>query len=392
MTVDEQITRALNARADRTPYDATPLAAVEHGARGVRRRRLAAAGLGVAAVLTAVVVPLTVVRSASGHDDGVPVTSPSSSPAAVAPLGYLRDGVYHRSSGGTVDADVGGTPLAVSEVGDDVYVASGDDRTLTRIDADGDLHEEGCASSVPRTSPARTLVVRVETPCTGSSDGASIVVTGEAGEVTRPVAVTAPRLLGVSDDGTVLYVDGDDMDLEDPVHVLGPDGSESTVPGVTVLNFDDFDPVHQVVLASLPGTADIRTGAALSLDGDVLWSHDRTTVGDPSPDGRYVVTTRVPRLAMLYPPSPGRVSERPHVLDLLTGETVTKLPEVTSDGALLTGYRWDDDEHLLAEAFDGDQRRIVRVALDGTVTEPYPDLTDDHFDASAMPGTLFQTR
>ena len=393
MTLDEQITRSLAARADRAPYDATPLSAVVHDAHGIRRRRRAAAGLGVAVVVAAVVVPLGVVRAVS--DDGAGPVPAATSPAAtgVAPLGYLSDGVYHRSSGGRVAIDLGSPPAAVAEIGDDVWVLADDYSTLTRVDAAGEAHAEGCSTGVPRTSPSGDVVARVDGPCSGATGSSTISVTGPSGEVDRPVAVDAPYLLGVVDDGTVVYGDGGRPDRPDTVHVLHPDGTEGTLPGgLPAVNVHYFDPVHQLLLISRPEAPELHAGAAVSLHGDVPWSLDHTSVEAPSPDGRHVLVTRVPRRTMAYPPTPGGPLVQPRVLDLLTGETVAALPERTPDGALLTGYLWDDDQHLLAEAFDGDRRRIVRVALDGTVTEPYPDLTDPDFDVRAGPGVVFQTR
>ncbi|CAN5404844.1 hypothetical protein BH11ACT8_BH11ACT8_29620 [soil metagenome] len=273
----------------------------------------------------------------------------------------------------------------MTEVGDDVYVFWGDYR-LTRIDRSGTTHDEACTVGLPQTSPSGARVALARIPCPDATGQAAISVSGPSGDRILPVVGTLPRLLGVDDDGTVVYVDLRGGDYRDIVRVIDPDGRDRVVRHLGYVH--DYDPVHHVLLATLRIDIGARAGGAMTLDGDLLWSSDRTSVQQASPDGRYAIVSRIPTRDMFYPPRSRRPLVNPRVVDTMTGETVLELPEVAADGALVTAYQFDDDDHVLAEAWRHHRHRFVRISLDGTVTDAHPDLSGPRLE----PAVIFESR
>ena len=376
---EDDLHRSLRHTAD--GVDRAPLSVgdVRTRARGIRRRRVAAAGAAVAAVL-AVAVPIGL----STVGDQRSAVAPAADPAPDAPR-----------VGGTVRLDPRSAPVVdATGVG------------LLDIDAPR-LLVDGATTDLPEAYDQLVPygegwmgVVNVEGAYSVRELGADLRVLDEA-----PVA---SRLV-VSDDGTRIawaehdrdawrIVDRDATRARDDrstsvpgsvraaVRVVGflpgdelvaaqrrpRDGSETTVvvaPDGRTRPLDGFErPTAASGVAGLVAgqvSSDLEGSCSQVIDGttgEPVWDTCEHSLRAFSPDGRH--------LAAFDSYLDGNGSPTMSVLDADTGETVVDL-ELAGSRTGVVGIQpesvWEDDDHLVVMAFTGGRQYAVRVGLDGTV-------------------------
>ena len=395
MSNHEPLRDALRDHADRLG-DTSPLTQddVKGRAKGIRRRRLAVSGLAAAAVL-AVAVPagITVSRGIGGRPDSGPAASPSVTPTkdasetpepSPAPEGpahvtltteveagsyepgipYLYDGAIVRPDGSEVPVDADYT--AVAALGDG-WVASRTDENgyafVDLLDTDGTV-----TASKPSTG---SLAV--------SQDGTVVAYATPDGELMTVVPDSAPLQL----------VDPEALPggLLQPVAVIGSDSclENSSGGGCAVfLNSQGeqraaYSATAHGIVGELPG---LLTVAGLSPDGSLsglvsasdggscsqvlgrdwekAWQTCDYTLGQFSPDGRYVIG----RPAYLDGSGDSSVG----ILDARSGELLAEYTNSEEHPAIINNVVWDEDGTLLATVYENDAWSLMRMTADGQLT------------------------
>ncbi len=401
---ERALRHALHGKVDM--MTSTPLATrdVHAKARGIRRRRQAIAGAGIAAAL-AVIVPTAIYAGGTLDNDTTPpvttgspspsqgsdpTTEPSQTPTGPvvfetgdlatgdAPAvdyaeldveqGIPVGGVIHTADGRTIDLPPGQLrEFAVLGDGWVVSVGHPDDgrEQVYLLDRVGNYSEAWDSQGDLAVGPGGSTVAWVGADFTVRVAGSEGVVelgtlpdgtTWSVGAVVGPDCATAAdcRVLVNNKGGQqeVYDVTGDQVQrLDGYVAITAAFGS--LVAGMT--SVDDLEP------SSCSDLFDAGTG-------DVVWDTCDNTLGAFSPDGS----------AVLGLPSYGSGLGDP-TLDLLDAATGDPLVQLTSkrDGSSATamGEVWEDDTHLLTIAYDDGAFSIVRVGLDGSMdyaVEPVP--------------------
>jgi hypothetical protein len=321
-----------------------------------RNRRIAVAGGVLAAA--AVIVPVAVFAGdglgrtddrqdfatnspsptqATDPNDPTPTEAPVGTPGA----GYLEGATWHRADGTTVQLDRrydGG-----AELGDNLYaVRNNDGLTLDLITADGSVFESFDVLSYPVTDADHTTVAYID------AEGMLVVDGTESG---GPVAD------GFADGDTVAAVTGPDEvfinhgDGTTPEVVDSEGNREEAVPDALKIN--DVSPDGRI--AAQTGSEDAGSCSAVrELDGPIVFETCDYSFENFSPDGAYLSGTDAYRDGF----GQGYVV----ILDA-EGSEVARW-EGTEGGAIQ--WVWEDNTHLLINAYEQGEWRIYRMSVDGT--------------------------
>lgn len=336
-----------------------------------RNRRIAVAGGILAAA--AVIVPVAVLAGdglgrTDGRNDFATTTpspsratdtnapTPSEPPAGTLGISYLEGTTWHRADGTTVELAQrydGGTTL-----GDDLLAVGNDNGRLSVdvIEPDGTVVESFDTLSYPVANPDHTTVAYV-------APGGDLTTRWEGGG--------AAMSSGLADGDTVAAVTG------------GPDCNEEVDGCRVFLNHGDGSAPeaadsHGVVDVVIPGAVRIND---VSSDGPVAAQTSFSDTGSCSavydeaagenvfetcdfsfvgfaPDGAHLSGTDAYRDGF----GQGWVV----ILDATTGDEVARWE--ATDGAA-TDWVWEDDSHLLIQAYEQGEWRIHRLGVDGSTEQ-----------------------
>jgi hypothetical protein len=381
----ERLGQTLRGRVDQMADAPLTLRGVQGRARRIRRNRRHASGAGVAAAL-AILVPTAMLAGNPLDRAGeplpatvVPTPAPVAEPVPLAP-----------------DSPAGEAPRIAWTEGHDVHLPDGTTLTTERaytaahlvtgsvlgywIDQDNGhtfLDELAADGSVTHSTPIHTQVAT-------NSDGSSLA------------RVTADGNLEIVTEGAVIGL-APDMDAALPVSVegaggcpdgcavwfnyatarggagrVGPDGTV-TRPLPDVLTVSD---VHDDrLVAAMTEVNELEPGSCSAVyDGtDALWDTCDHSLGDFSPDGRFIIGTDA------YLDGAGQ-SELV-LLDAATGDRIVEFDSV--DG-LVVDRVWEDTSHVLVvhHSYADGMWRLFRVGLDGSVEQAAEPVTAPDFDGS----------
>lgn len=387
------LVRELRSRSRGLRAHPLDLEAVKSRARGIRRRRNAIRG-GVAAIVTAVAVPvgLSATSSLSAPDSVAPApaaptsTTPSTPPTEPTsradgsfPL-TLRD-LPRSSDPGAAEVSyvVSDERLLVTPDGPlrlqstygmitpyaDGWLAVGTERSYDEVVfLDGDLEVAD-----RRTGAGPTLAVnedRSRVAYTTRTSGETLLVNAPT-DGAAPVTWSVPVLdegselvpVGFLDADTVVYrTEGEqpDMGIAGPGRELTPipgflrlsDASEATGLVAGMVSYDDLDGACSGVLAAATG--------------EKLWERCDLTVRAFSPDGRFLIAGLGYSDGAAGPPSLS-------VLDARTGDSLLELAAEPRGRTVVEVNQsaWKDDDTVLAILTEGDAQAMVRIQLDGSV-------------------------
>jgi hypothetical protein len=327
---------------------------VRRRAHGIRRRRRAlASGAAAAVVAAAIVLPAAL----SGGTD-------RSAPEPAAPPSAPGSSVLH----GGVVTEPDGTTVRIGVENDDVVdfgvltdgrvVAALQQPDAIRVYApDGSLeHQYAVAANVITMSAADDAVAWV-----GRDEKVRVLASGSA----EPTVLGTSPMLG----GAPAHVDA----VLDPEHVLigdhttttaelTPDGVQAlAMPGIRVT---DVSPDGGLWAGSFLPQGDQPYGCSALYDPAAGRVVARSCTTPPnlsfSPDGRH----------LLGATGENNMAVEVAVLDLDLQPVSGFLPE--SEGVAVSRVGWADATHLVGSTVDlrTDQWSLVRVGLDGTVTDP----------------------
>lgn len=382
--LEDQVHDALHRRADPIQHAPLTITDVRHRARRIQRRRAAVAGVAVAAVL-AIAVPVGLSATGPGQRSDVPPATQTSSPT---PVPQVASGTFQ------VDPEsaevVEETPVPLLDVdGPTLITANGTydlphDFTTVTPYLDGwagvAVYDEADKSGAyieflgpdlrvdDSGGPTGGLVVRPDGGRIAWSeyDGTrwQVVVADPAGTTewvytTFPPSSVDERVipLGFVSDDTVavraMY------DIGDPKTFVARGDQPVEVPGLL-----QADAASAGVVA---GITEFRPGGACSAvldasNGAQVWSTCDYRLGPFSATGTYVVGTSTE--------ADGNGTPDITVLDAATGEEVVTfeaaLPRRTV-GGFWTQMSWVGDEALVVRLWVGDDYRMMRLGLDGSV-------------------------
>ena len=385
MNTSEQLTRGLQEQADRIGGHPIDLESVRGRARGIQRRRRIAAGAAAAAVL-AVAVPagMTVldggdaarpqpappapsIEPAPRNDDGSYLLSPQDAPDGVAPKvdyivlderrlvtpdgsvelpgDFMRLAPYGE---GWIGIEAGEFPplgTRVVELSEDLEPTAGPTSGTSLVSSDD-------GSRVAWTEHEDGSWMLVNAPTDG----------GEATRTSLPGNENTPaEVIGFLADGSVVYSTTDPGTYEQRFGVAGPEGQA----------FDGFNTLVGTSEASglVAGQTKYLGDGSCSavadpLSGDKpLWETCDHSLGQFSPDGRYIVG--------LAPYFDGPGSPSLAILDARTGAPLVEYSG-DNDRRSYIGVDqvvWEDPDTVLATVTQDSDQAIVRVELDGAVSE-----------------------
>ncbi len=331
-----------------------------------RNRRIAIAGGILAAA--AVIVPVAVLAGnglGDSKDTIDPVVSPSptratdsndptpptEAPVTTVGVGYLEGSTWHRADGSTVGLDE--TYFSAVELGDELVATNNDNGKLTVdvIDADGNVADSFRTFSTPVANADHSTVAYV------AADG-SLMTRWADGEVAMGD--------GFVDGDSVAAITGGPNCFEEvdgcAVYVNHGDGSAPEVMdshGIRDIVTSDALKINDVSTSGLVAaqTDSTYTGSCSAVVRDRrinVFETCRSTLFAFSPDNAWITGSD----AYLDGIGLGYVT----ILDAATGyERVRYQP---TEGFVRESV-WEDDTHLLVNAFEKGEWRIYRVGLDG---------------------------
>jgi hypothetical protein len=348
---------------------------VKGRARGLRRRRAALAG-----VATLAVVALAVPVGLSVGDGSV--TGPEIEPAAptetvappadttdvllttARPLGevppgidYLHDDEIQVAGTDETSVVVGPWYYGTAPLGDGwVALRSSDDgEALDVLDAGGRVIGSHPAAGGLALSPDGTVLAY-------GAPGGRIMTLVAGGEPTQiydgdgaalPVAVAGSKSCDNESDGGGCAVWFNNEAGREAMTVTTK-GIVGGVEGVQVMADVSADGrVTGIVSADDFGSC----SALLGVDGKPAWETCDHTLGEFSPDGRYVLG---------YPAyRDGGGDSSIAILDAQTGDVVAEASRGESGEAFLAGARWDVDGTVLMPVYEDDTWALMRFTPDG---------------------------
>lgn len=362
---EQQLTDALERRVSATDLTAHgrvhDLDSVRERAGHIRRRRMAVAAAGIAAVL-AIAAPLGMAasgmfdspRDSNGMIAETPppapvtetVTIPADAPAGKAPGIVWRDGsTIHLPDGSTLDTTGGHRAVAV--VAGRVLAYRSDDETglgtIDEIGSDGQVVDSFPAVMAPMTDPTHSVAVWV------NHEGQLVRATGD-GETVLEAAGRRLQPLAVDTDGTwytpegaehgVRHIDLDGVITEHP-ELLAVNGSYDG-RALTMLSYDEKEP------GSCGGL----------LEGNrTVWKTCDYTLEAVAPGGDWVLATDD------YLDGIGQGTAA--ILDAATGKVQVRYE--MQDGVFID-RKWEDATHVLVLTYTFDNTwQVLRLGLDGSV-------------------------
>lgn len=382
--LEDRVRAALHRTAD--PLDRSPLTVtdVRTRARRIQRRRTAAAGAAVAAVLAiAVPVGLSMVGPTQ-RSEVPPATQPpapqvTSGTIAVDPRSAERidetpvalmdvDGPTLITPDGTVDLPRGYD--AITPYGDGwIAVARNDapgvpEETIEILTPGLDVDNQPVATGGLVVSPDGSRVawseydgarwrVKVGDTASGSASDHQVFPPSPEDQEVAPIGFVAEAEVATTQDkGQGLLST-----------FVGPGETPGALPGP--VEGRSASPVAGVV-AGLKGSQGGRACSAVvqgaADTGATLWETCDHTLGPISPGGTYVVG--------FDPEADGNGSPTVTVLDAATGAEVVTFRAVLplrTVGGFWTQLAWEDEQALVVRMFSGDDYFMMRLGLDGTV-------------------------
>ena len=394
---DEQdlLSQAMREKAAGVGGHPIGMDAVRGRARHIRRRRNAVRGAVAAMVATIAVPGGLAVQTALDSPDGAtppPVASgtPSSASSSANPrpdgpveltlaglpqgdqagLPYvLVDEKQLVAPGGTWDLDEaytamqpyndGWIALGVSKKGFyDVVLLDADLREQVRRHAGSDTivaNQDGTQLAWAERDDADTVTL-FNAPSNGLDPLAWQVQTPEE---------TPMQVVGFLDDDTVVYQTGG---VENEIGTATVGGTTTPIDGF--IDVSDASEANGLV-AGRTSYDDLNgdgscSGVKEPRATEVLWERCGVTIGEFSPDGRYVTA---------YPGMFDFAAPALYVLDARTGETVVEFsPEKGLKRIVgVQQVAWEDEDSVLAVVVDGTTQQLVRANLAGSleaVSEP----------------------
>jgi len=321
-----------------------------------RNRRIAVAGGVLAAA--AVIVPVAVFAGdglgrtddrqdfATNSPSPTQATDPTPTEAPVGTLGagYLEGATWHRADGTTVQLDRrydGG-----AELGDNLYaVRNNDGLTLDLITADGSVFESFDVLSYPVADADHTTVAYID------ADGMLVVDGTESGGPVADGFVDGDSVAAVTSPDEVFINHGDGTTPE----VVDSEGNrEEAVPDALKIN--DVSPDGRIA-AQVSYSDTGSCSAVREMGGPIVFETCEYSFENFSPDGAYLSGTDAYRDGF----SQGYVV----ILDG-EGSEVARW-EGTEGGAFQ--WAWEDESHLLINAYEQGEWRIYRMGVDGTTEQ-----------------------
>ena len=387
---EDQLHEALRGRAD--SLDAAPLslADVRTRARTIQRRRTAAAGVGIAAAVALLVPVGLAVTADAPRSEAPPATRP---PSTTSPV--------------TVDVDsaprggAASVPLLVD--GERRLVSGGEELTLPADYEQIAPYLDGWVA-IRNTEGARTVdFLGADLRVDDSTSGDVLAIRDDGGRIAF-AAYDGVRWTIVNSDAlgreqeiwtnlppgprdarvrTVGFLPGDE------VVAARTDPGDGTESGMIVTRGSEIEPLDGFLslVSSSPATGLVAGQTEFTGDGScsavsdprsgrtgLLWETCEHKLGAFSPNGSLLVG--------MSPSFDGLLTPTLTVLDAVTGEPVVDF-EVPGSDTRAVGFTpevvWEDDSTLLASIVDGDQHRVVRLRLGGSVEIVAGPITHDPF-------------
>ena len=390
MTHHDPLRDTLRSRADQLG-DASPLSLddVKGRARGIQRRRAAAAGLAAAAVL-AVAVPAGIAvsdRTRSGSELD-PVATPSATATAgedtpdAVPTGGVEITLTTEIDETTYAAEISmlndraivmpdGSEVPV-EVDYSAFAPLGESWVAVRRDDEGNafLDVLDAAGSVTTTEPT-TGALAV------SNDGTVVAYATPGGElmtlvenadplpaadpealpagILEPVGVIGSGSCVESAGGCAVYFNAENGE-QGGAYVVQANGDVTRLPVQTVSGVTPDGVLSGVVSTTDTGSCSV----VLRQDGEPSWRTCDHTLGQFSPDGRFVLG---------HPPYlDGAGDGSIAVLDATTGDVLVEATNSMEHQSFINNVVWDTDGTVLMTVFEKGSWSLMRLSLDGSLS------------------------
>lgn len=362
---------------------------VKGRARGIRRRRAAVTGLAAAAVLAVAVPTGLTVTDRVGSPDRAPVAGASATPSeggssTPAPTGPHRVTL-------TTDRPVTAETPGVAFLYDGL-IMEGDYRLAVEEDYTEFAPVGGGWVGVRRDDEGKAFVdlldsegeVLVSAPSTGSlaasgngtvavyatPDGELMTVTPEAGRMSLVDPAALPS--GILEPVAVTGSDSCDQDAAGggcAVFFDSQDGAEqrawsATAKGIVsefpdLLSLGGMSPDGSLSGVTSVSEDNSACSAVLGPDWEKSWETCDYTLGQFSPDGRYVIGHPAQRS--------GIGDSSVAILDARTGDLLAEFANSETNPAFIDNVVWDADNTLVATVFE-DTWSLMRMTPDGKLT------------------------
>ncbi|GAA1435889.1 hypothetical protein GCM10009641_33250 [Mycobacterium cookii] len=376
--LEDQVHDALHRRVDPLQHAPFSVTDVRRRARRIQRRRAAAAGVAVAAVL-AIAVPFGLTATGPAQRTEVPPATQPPAPS-IASGAVLVDPTSAETLAQTpvplLDVDApslitpDGTtalpgPFSVLTPYLDGWVGVAMDEgagILRFLGADGAVEDGGSPTGGLVGSPDGTRVAWSE--YTGSAWQVVLADRSAGAEWLYTAFPPGPEAHRVEPVGFLsadeVVVRTFDDSLESKTYVIGSGGAAVEVTGL--LQAESASAATGLVAGPTRITADASCSGAVNGAGTPVWETCEHSIGDFSPGGTYVVGTD--------PEADANGSPTITVLDGSTGDEVVTfevaLPRRTV-GGFWSQMAWEGDEALVVRLFRGEEYDLMRLGLDGTV-------------------------
>lgn len=413
MSNHDPLREALRHRADQLG-DSHPLTLddVKGRARGIRRRRTAVTGLAAAAVLAvAVPVGLAVTDTAGITPDDPPVaegsgtpspdgtSTPDGSPSPEGPqkealttevdensyapeIPYLYQGAIVRPDGTEVPVEADYQALAPAGDGWAALRNDNGNMFVDLLDAEGDVTGSERSTGYLAVSADGT----VASYATPGGELMTVTADGEPTPLVEPEALPDGTLAPVAvigsescdqdaeGGGCAVYFNSSDVEVDALAEVEQVDGAWSaTSKGIVspipdLLNLGGVSPdgsLSGMVSASDTGSCSVVIGP----DGEQLWKTCDYTLGQFSPDGRYVIGHPAYRDGIGDPSVA--------ILDARTGDLLAEFQNSMKHQSFINNVVWDTDSTLLATVFEEGTWSLMRMTASGELSSVLDGIGDN---------------
>jgi len=398
MNTTDDLTRSLQQQADRIGGHPIDFESVRGRARSIQRRRRAGSAVVAAAVLTvAVPVGITV---AGGQGGGTP--QPASPVPTIEPAPLQEDGSFLLSP---EDAPEGAVPQVAYIVLDDNRLSTpersyelpegivqlarygegwmaiqagafgGIGTRVVELDSDFEITRDAVLPEPRLSGP--TLVANADGSRLGwveLEDGKPLLVNSPVdGGTTIRVRIpgnqhTETSPVGFLADGTLVFITADPTTFEYEFGYVTTSGEISSFGGFNVL--ESTSEATGLVAGQTEFLGDGSCSGVIDplADTKLLWETCDYSLGQFSPDGRYIVGLAA------YSDGPGSPSLS--ILDARTGEPVVDYrgPQDRRTYIGVDQVVWEDDDTVLATVEQDGEQGIVRAELDGALSRVAPSL------------------
>lgn len=376
---DQRLSDELHSRAaGLTGLHPVGLDDVKHRAKGIRRRRRAASGLAVAAVL-AVAVPFGLSLDGTGTTRPQPpvatqrpdgstdggrgepdrrgvLTNDVDATSGAPRIPYLLDGEVVTTDGEQVP--LGGSPRSFAPLGDGWVTVDPATGEVRFFDADGSL-ERAEESTGTIAGSADGTVVAWATPdgrvFTESAEGGELELAGPDGgaEGIQPVAVIGSGSCGAGEECTVYFQTNGEQQAP---YLTSTDGLTTRLEGLSIEDAGADGTMTGVVSVTDDGSC---SSLSVRPEGE-RWRTCDHTLGRISADGRYVIGKPA------YLDGLGDTSLS--ILDAADGSVVAEWSATEETQAFVNTAVWDADGTVLATVYEKGSWALMRMSPDGGLT------------------------